>query len=156
MPSSTIVDYVESKIPSSSILDQPYINVYNVRSLDSAFKVWQNVRGPLHQLIASVLDRNSSCIAIDLMKYVGQDPFLADATLLLLFPTTASAEHWPALEIAATNLVQEKAEDLEHYEKIKVVIRSVDLSLSAIIHTKQALDKAVGIQYDSFWLSKLS
>lgn len=148
---STIVDYVMSKRPGNGILDQPYTNIYNIPAVDSAWDVWRSIRGPLYQLIASVLDNNCRFIAVDMMKYIGQDLHLADATLVVFFPSTATAEHWLALEIAITNLAQEKAEDYGYHEPIRVLFHYSNKPLETLCRTKQFLDKTIGIAYDSTW-----
>jgi hypothetical protein len=150
--SSTIVDYLMTKKPGSGILDQPYTSIYNVTATDSAWDVWRSIRGPLYQLIASVLDRNCRFIALDMMKYIGQDPHLADTTLVIFFPSAATAEHWLALEIAITNLAQEKAEDYGYHEPIGVLFHYSDKPLETLYRAKQFLDETIGIAYDPIWL----
>jgi hypothetical protein len=149
---STIVDYLMSKKPESSILDQPYVNIYNVTATDSAWDIWLSIRGPLYQLIASVLDKNCKFIAFDLMKYIGQDPHLADTTLVGFFPSIATAEHWLALETAITNLAQEKVEDYGYHEPIRVLFRYSNKPLETLYRAKQFLDDTMGIEYDPAWL----
>lgn len=149
MPSTcTIVDYLRSKRPWNGIFDQPYTNVYSVTAVDSAWDIWRSIRGPLYQLIASVLDTNCKFVAVDMMKYIGQDPHLADTALVVFFPSTATAEHWLALEIAITNLAQEKAEDYGYHEAIRVLFHYSDKPLDVLCQAKQFLDNTVGIAYD--------
>lgn len=134
------------------MFDQPYVNIYNVTATDSVWDVWRSIRGPLYQLIASVLDKNCKFLALDLMKYIGQDPHLADTTLIIFFPCTATAEHWHALELAITHLAQEKAEDFGYPEPIRVLFHYSDQPLETLYRAKQFLDDTLGIEYDESWL----